>query len=146
MGPGETPEVLSCASLREAKISKDSRPTSIAQLAVPANQPIFITLRSPIYTPSKHHVSSTCLASACASNQPKSLEVATNCRRPPEAFLFFSLYSVMTNEVQLCKVRQTNTCVSLAKNLSSHVPSRVCLSRKSSLLCLLQRNIPACLL
>ena len=33
-GPGGMPGVLCCASLREAKISKDVRPTSIAQLAV----------------------------------------------------------------------------------------------------------------
>ena len=38
-GPTGTPvEVLSCPSLREAKISKDGRPTNITQLAVPASQ------------------------------------------------------------------------------------------------------------
>jgi hypothetical protein len=33
---------------------------------------------------SKHHVSSMCLASAWASNQPESLEAAKNCSIPPE--------------------------------------------------------------
>ena len=38
-GPGGTAEeVLSCASLREEKISEDVRPRSIAQLVVPASQ------------------------------------------------------------------------------------------------------------
>jgi hypothetical protein len=36
--PGRTPgEVLCCVSLREANINKDERPTSVAQLAVPAS-------------------------------------------------------------------------------------------------------------
>jgi hypothetical protein len=137
VGPGETTEVLSCASLREAKISKDSRPTSIGQLAVPANQPIFITLRSPIYTPSKHHVSSTCLASACASHQPESSEVARNCSISSGFFWCVSLCGVPTNAARLCSVRWTNTCVLLAKNPSLWVLSHACLSRTSSLPCLL---------
>jgi hypothetical protein len=45
-----------CASLK-LKISKDSRPRSIAELALPARSPC--SLLSPIYTPTKHHLSST---------------------------------------------------------------------------------------
>ena len=52
------------------------------------------------------------------------------------------LCGVPTKAVQLCSVRQTNTCVSLAKNPSSRVLSRACFSRTSSLLCLLQQNVP----
>lgn len=38
-GPGGIPgEVLDCTSLSEAKISEDSRPTSVAQLVLPASQ------------------------------------------------------------------------------------------------------------
>jgi len=40
-GPGPTGmpgKVLNCASLSEGKISKDTRPTSIAQLTLPASQ------------------------------------------------------------------------------------------------------------
>ena len=67
-GPEGTPgEVLSCASLREAKISEDSRPTSIAQLAVPASQALSPSLRGVLFIPSKHHVSSMGLASAHTS-------------------------------------------------------------------------------
>jgi hypothetical protein len=38
-GPAGKPgEVLGCASFREAKLREDSRPTSIAQLALPESQ------------------------------------------------------------------------------------------------------------
>ena len=142
-GPGGTPgEVLSCASLREAKISEDLRPTSIAQLAVPASQALSPSLCGVLFIPSKHHVSSTCLASACASNHPESLEAAANCSTPPEVFWCISLYG-RTNAAQLCSVRWTNTCVSLAKNLSSRVLSCAYFSRTSFHLCLLQLNIPS---
>ena len=76
-------------------------------------------------------------------NQPESMEAARNCSTPPEVFWCISLYGVLTNVAQLCNVRQTNTCVLLAKNPSSHVLSRACFSRTSSLLCLLQWNVPS---
>ena len=60
-------EVLCHASLNEAKISEDVRPTSIAQLAVPASQALSLSLCGVLFIPSKHHVSSTGLASACES-------------------------------------------------------------------------------
>jgi hypothetical protein len=52
--PGGMPgEVLSCASLREEKISKDSRPTSIAQLVVPSSQALSpsLSVESYLYLP-----------------------------------------------------------------------------------------------
>ena len=58
--PSGTPEVLGCFSLWEAKISEDERPTSIAQLAVPASQALSLSLCGVLFIPSKHHVSSTC--------------------------------------------------------------------------------------
>jgi hypothetical protein len=53
------------------------------------------------------------------------------------------LYGVPANAAQLHNVRQTNICVSLAKTRSSHVLSCACFSRTSSLLCLLQPNVPS---
>jgi hypothetical protein len=58
-----------------------------------------------------------------------------------QKFLGALLCGVLTNGAQLRNVRRTNTCVSSAKNLSSHVLLRACFSRTSSLLCLLQLNI-----
>jgi hypothetical protein len=110
-------------------------PTSLAQLAVSASQALSPSLRGVLFIISKHHVSLV-----CASNQPKSVVVATNCSTPPEVFCQVSLYGVPTNAAQLCNVRQTHTCVLLAKNLSSQVLSHACFSRTSSLLCLPQRN------
>ena len=55
-------EVLCCASLNEAKISKDARPRSTAKVALqgsPFHSPV-----SSTYPPSKHHGSSMGLASA----------------------------------------------------------------------------------
>ena len=49
-GPAGTPGVLSCAPLREVKISEDLRSTSVAQLAVPASQALSLALWSPIYS------------------------------------------------------------------------------------------------
>ena len=81
----------------------------------------------------------------CALSQhvhPISLsgEAARNYSTPSEGFWYVSLYGVLTKAAQLHNVRQTNACVSLAKNPSSHVLSHACFSRTSSLLCLLQQN------
>jgi hypothetical protein len=94
-GPTGTPEVLGCASLGEVKISEDGRPTSVAQLAVPASQAPSLSLCGGLFMPSKHHTSSVCLAPAHASNQPESLEAATNCSTPPGDFWCVSLYGVL---------------------------------------------------
>ena len=53
------------------------------------------------------------------------------------------LYGVLTNAVQLRNVRQTITCVLLAKHPSLYVLSRACFSRTSFLLCLFLRNLPS---
>jgi len=74
-GPRGTPgQVLSCGSLREAKISEDLRPTSIAQLAVPAGQVcLYGVCHSPnIRCPprvSSPHVHLSQLTSLCQSAQ-----------------------------------------------------------------------------
>jgi len=65
---GVTPG-LSWASLREVKMSEDVRPTSVAQLAIPASQVLSWSHREVLFIPSRHHVSSTGLVSALASNQ-----------------------------------------------------------------------------
>ena len=46
-----------------------------------------------------------------------------------------SLCGVLTNAAQLHNVRQTNTCMSLAKSPSSRVLPHACFSRTSFLLC-----------
>ena len=133
------------------KIREDARPTSFAQLAVPASQALSLSLHGVLFIPSKHHVSSTCLASARASNQPESEESANNYSTPPEYFWCVSLYGVPTNAAHLQNGRQSNTCVLLKKNPSSRVLSCACFipvsaSAKHSFLCLPQQNIiqPTC--
>jgi hypothetical protein len=81
---------------------------------------------------------STGFASWLASNQAESSEEARNCSIPPEVFRS----RVLTNETQLGYERGINTCVSLAKNPSLHVLSHACFSRISTVLCLLQQNVP----
>ena len=71
-------------------------------------------------------------------------EAATNCSTPPKVFWCVFLYVNPANATQLQNIWQTNTCVSSPKNLSSPVLSCACFSRASSLLCLLQQNIPSC--
>ena len=63
--PGTPGKVLCCAYLNKSKITEDMRPRSTAGLAMQAS-PSYSPV-SPIYSPSKHHVSSMCLASACES-------------------------------------------------------------------------------
>jgi hypothetical protein len=62
-----------------------------------------------------------------------------NCSTPPELFWCVPLYRLLTNAAQLCHVRQTNTCASLAKNPSSFVFSRAL--AEHPLLCLRQLNV-----
>ena len=133
---GKPREVLSLS-----QGSEDMRATNITQLAGPASQALSPSFRGVLFIPSQHRMFTTCLASASSSYQPESSEAATNYSTPPEVFWCVSLYGVPTNAAQLRNVRQTNTCVSLAKNLSSHVLSCACFSRTSSLLHLLQQNI-----
>jgi hypothetical protein len=111
---GTPGEVLICASLREAKISEDWRSTGVAQLAVPASQALSPALCGVLFIPSKHHMSSMYLASACVSNQPGSLEAATNCSTPPQVFLVcFSLWSpYKCSSTTQCKVNQCMCVVS----------------------------------
>ena len=122
-----------------------------------------LSLCGVLFIPSKHHVSSVCLASAGLLPQhrfPLSTRIHPTSLRPRKrleaaahhqnsrtvvwfglVFCEVSLYGVLTNAAQLCSARLTNTCVSLAKNPSSHVLS--CFIRKSSVLCLLQLKVPS---
>ena len=109
------------------------------ELAVPASQDLSPSFcGSYLYPPNTmcpvFHMPcfSMALASAHASSQPESTEVATNCSTPPEVFWCVSLHGVPINLAQLCYMRQTSTCMLLAKNPSSHVLSHACLSRTSS--------------
>jgi hypothetical protein len=133
-GPIGTPgEVLCCASLREAKISEDVRPTSVAQLAVPASQALSITPQSPIYTLQTSRVlhvpGTSCLSMYI---QTGILGSGNKLQYTTRSFFGVFLFGVPTSAAQLHSVRQTNTCVLLAKILSSHVHSYACFSRTSS--------------
>jgi hypothetical protein len=104
---------------------------------------------SPIHTPSKQRVSSTCPASAGASVsaditlpiRPSLWKCQETAAHHKKFSWCVSLYGVPTNIAQLCNVRQSNTCMLLAKNPSSCVLSCACFSRTSFHLCLLQLNI-----
>ena len=133
------------------------KPRSIAKLASYASKSLSQSVETCLYSLQTSHVlygwvlpqHTSCLTTyIClnwhhSANQPKSVEVTRNYSTPQEVLWCISLYGVSTNAAQLHSVRQTNTCVSLAKNPSSHVLSRACFSRTSSLLCLLQWNVPS---
>jgi hypothetical protein len=128
------------------------RPTSIVQQAKLSSPlcPPSVFVKSFIYCLQTSHVLYwsclsmwVCLSRHLSTNQPKSVQVSRNCSISAEVFWHISLHGVLTNEAQLHNISQTNTCESLAKNPSSHFLSCVCFSRTSSLLCLLQRNIPS---
>ena len=134
-GPTGTPgEVLSCASLRETHkhctASCTSKPSSVS-----------ITPWNPISTLQTSHVRhmpclSTCIQSARVLGIGKKRQHSTRV-------WCVSLYVVPTNAARPHNVRWTNTHVLLAKHPSSRVRSRACFSRTSSLLCLLQQNLPS---
>ena len=74
-GPTRMPgEVLNCASLRQAKISGETRPTSVAQLAVPASQALFPSVyRVLLYPPCTLPQHRSCLSMCIESVQVCSL-------------------------------------------------------------------------
>jgi hypothetical protein len=132
-GPARTlGKVLSCAS----QGSEDQRRLEICKHCTAkccTSKWSSLSLCGVLFIPSKHHVSFKCLASAPIFNQPEFAEVARNSTTSPEVFLVhFSLW-VLTNAAQLSNVRQTSTCMLLAKNPSSRVLSCSCFNRTSSL-------------
>jgi hypothetical protein len=68
--------------------------------------------------PQQRSCLSTSFALANLLPQSESVEAATNFSIPPEVFWCVSLYGILTNAAQLHNVRQTNTCMLLAKNPS----------------------------
>jgi hypothetical protein len=141
-------KVLSCASLSKLKISED---TGDQGAFIYANKPSSACHcpSSSIYTPSKHHVSSTGLASAHASVSAditlcQSAQVCGSGKKLQHTTRRFSLREgaflcgVPTNAAQLHNVRWANTWVLLVKNPLPRVLSRAYFSRISYLLCLLQ--------
>jgi hypothetical protein len=92
---------------------------------------------------------SICLASAHESvSVDITLSIGLSSQTQQEDVIhhqkFFGVFPrVPTNEAPLHNVRWTNICMSLAKNLSSHVLSHACFSRTSFHLCLLQLNFPS---
>jgi hypothetical protein len=88
-------------------------------------------------------MSSTSLASACAPVSAHIiLPISPSLQHTTRCFLMcFSLWSLdKCSSTTQCKVDQL--CVLLAKTLSPCILLHVCFSRTSSLLCLLQPNIP----
>jgi hypothetical protein len=97
-------------------------------------------------------VSSTCLASACASNQPKSAKVARNCSTPPDGFVvvvvvvvvFLSMESYKCSSTMQCKEDQYMYVVSKESFivcpftclLEQNILSPVSASAKCSFMCL----------
>jgi hypothetical protein len=122
-------EVLGCASLGEAKISENSRPTSIAQLSVPASQALSLSLCGILFIPSKLHWSSTCLASARVLPQ----QVCPISLSPWSPNKCSSTTQYMVDQY-MCLVK---------KDSSTHVLSHACFTRTSFLLCPLQLNVPS---
>ena len=104
---GSPGKVLSCVSLREAKIRENAH-TSVAQLAVRlAGQAVSRTLRNPIYTLQTSHVLhvpclSMGLASARVSNQPRG---GNKLQHTNISFWCISLYGVPTNAAE-CNAEQ----------------------------------------
>jgi hypothetical protein len=110
----------------DQKRGKRERPRSVAKLAMQASHHCLL---SPIYTLSKHQVSSrwSCLTTwVCLSKTPHesvsadvTLPISWVCwggRKSPEVFWCVSLYGVMINGVQQCIVRWTN----MWENLETH--------------------------
>ena len=134
--------MFSAVPLREVEINKNRTPTSITQLAVPASQALFLSLHRLLFIPSKHQVSAKCLALACASNQAK--EATTNCSTPPEVFFFLVFLSMEPDKrSSTTQLRQIHPFTLLAMNPLPHVLLHVCFSRTSSVLYLLQQNVPS---
>jgi hypothetical protein len=149
-GPGGTPGVLGCASLREAKITEETHTRCTASSISKPSSALSTVRRVLFYTLQISGVlhgsclsMCVCLSSHHSANQPESAEAARNCSIPPEVFWCISVCGVATSAAQLHNVWWTNTCVLLAMNPSSSVLSHACFSRTSSLLCLLQWNVPS---
>ena len=94
----------------------------------------------------------TSLSQLTSANQPESLEATRVGSTLPEVFCCVSFYAVPINGAQLCSIRWTNACVSLAKNPLSCVLSCPCFRamslHESALafhLCPLQENTPLCI-
>ena len=119
---GKTRDLQACTA------SCTSKPSSVS-----------IILWSPIYTLQtscalRQYVS----CSAHVSNHSESEEAGNKLQHTTRSFLVcFFLWSP-DKWSSTIHVRLTNTCVSLAKNLSSHVLSCAYFSRTSFYLCLLQ--------
>jgi hypothetical protein len=120
-------KVLICASLKEVKISKGARPKAFSYASKPSSAPFTVHWVLFISLQTSHVLHGSCLSRCIclhwhhSANQPESAEAVRNCSTSPEGFCCLSLYGVLANGAQLCNVRCTNTCLSLAKNPSSHV-------------------------
>jgi hypothetical protein len=126
-----------CLSLKEAKISEDSRPITKPRSAL-------VTVCQVLFIPSKHHVSPWVLPQHVLSvSDDITLPISPSSQKWPETAADHqkSFGAFLSMESHQCSsTTQCNTCVSLAKHPSSHVLSCACSSRTSFLLCLLLLN------
>jgi hypothetical protein len=119
-------KVLSCVSLSKAKISRDSRQETFSYASKPSSTPS-LSVESYLYalqTSLVLHVSCPACVSVSAdtTQTSESAEVARSHQHTARRFSGeISLYGVLTNAAQLCKIRLTNLCMWLAKNPSSCV-------------------------
>ena len=147
---------LCCASLREAKISKDSRPTNVAQLALTKQA----KLHGVLYTLETSHVLhvpclSTCLASAvhlispnlrspdkCSSTtQCKTDRIHVYCQQTIFHHLFFYMHALAkhplsaSGKCSFMSLPQPFTCVHFRKTLlhvfalAKHHPTQLAFQR-----------------
>ena len=92
-----------CSGKRRSARTGGPQHCTASSIIKPSSDSIIVC--QVLFSPSKHHVFSVCLASACASNQPESEEEARSCITPPQVFWCVSLYGVLTNAAQLRNVR-----------------------------------------
>jgi hypothetical protein len=123
-------KVLGCASLNEAKVSKDSKSVRVEQLPLPASQaqPPLLSVESFLYSLQTSGLLHRACLSTCiclgwhhSAYQPKSLEATRTCSTPPGDFWCISLYGVLTNAAQLHNAKWTNTWSRILHYVSLHL-------------------------
>jgi hypothetical protein len=109
------------------KINKDVRPTKTTT----ASQALSLSFHRVLFIPAKHHVSSTCIASAHVLLQH--VHPVSQSPQSPEK----------CSSTTQCKADQYMHVVGKKKKAFIMCPSCVSFSKTSSLLYLLSRNVPS---
>jgi hypothetical protein len=127
-----------CETYKRCTASCISKPSSTS---ITVHSVLFILSPNTTCPPQvwPQHVSLSQLTSLCQSTRVP--ESGKKPQHTTKRCWWISLYGALTNGAQLRSVRWTGTCMSLAKNPSSHVLSHACFIRTCYLLCLLQQNV-----